>query len=84
MKMTLESLQNLNPCSDGLAWWKSAACKTVESTIKKLFAEDKLDWANWLIVRVLPHDNQIRYAIYVAEQVLDIYEKQYPGDARSR
>ena len=84
MELTLESLEKLNPCSEGLAWWKAAACKTVDATITRLLSEEKLDWANWLIVRVLTHDNQIRYAIFAARQVLEIYEKQYPGDLRAR
>ena len=84
MELNLESLEKLNPCSDGLTWWKMAACKTVESTIARLLSEEKLDWANWLIARVLTHDGQIRYAIFSARQVLEIYEKRYPGDNRAR
>ena len=45
---------------------------------------DKLDWANWLIARLLNHKNRIRYAIYVAEQVIEIFEKKYPDDTRPR
>ena len=50
----------------------------------KLIKVKRLDWANWLVVRLMNHEQQIQYAIYAAEQVIDIYEKQYPGEDRPR
>jgi hypothetical protein len=45
---------------------------------------DKLDWANWLIVRIMTYKQYVSYAVFSAESVLDIYEKKYPNDNRPR
>jgi len=42
------------------------------------------DWSNWLLSRVLPLDDKIRYAIFAAELALDIFEKEFPEDKRPR
>jgi hypothetical protein len=42
-----------------------------------LIKEYKLDWANWLIVRVMKYKQYLNYTVYAAEQVIDIYEKKY-------
>ena len=52
--------------------------------LKWLIKEDKLDWANWLIVRVMERKQYLAYSIYAAKQVLPIYEKKYPEDKRPR
>ena len=46
--------------------------------------EDALKWGNWLIVRVMERKQYLQYAIFVAEQVIDIFEKKYPNDKRPR
>ena len=40
--------------------------------------------ANWLVGRLLPRKDAVRYAVFSAEQVLHIYEKEYPNDKRPR
>ena len=84
MKLTKEWLRGKSACSEGIKWFLEHNLKTVEGVTKKLIAEDKLDWANWLVSRAMNHKQQIQYAIFAAEQVIDIYEKQYPNDDRPR
>ena len=84
MKLTKEWLQEKLACSEGMKWFLSHKIKTVEGVTKKLIAEGKLDWANWLLSRAMSHTQQIQYAIFSAEQVIDIYEKEYPKDDRPR
>ena len=43
--------------------------------IKKL-AEYRFDWANWLIARIMNKKQKVSYAVFAAEQVIDIYEKR--------
>ncbi len=73
---------------------------SVEETIEKLLApkakllalnehekfvwSKRFDWSNWLLSHVLPVDDKIRYAIFAAELVLDIFEKEFPEDKRPR
>jgi len=47
-------------------------------------SENSLDWANWTICRVFSKEQRIKYAIFAAEQVIDIFEEQYPDDSRPR
>jgi hypothetical protein len=47
-------------------------------------ANDHAEWANWTAVRLMTHDQQIRYAIFSAELVIKIYEDKYPNNDRPR
>ena len=70
-------------CDDVKNWFeqkygdKSFGAVTV---IKTLMSEHQHRWANWTITRVMTHPQQIQYAIFAAEQVLKIYEDQYPDN----
>jgi len=84
MEITKEWLQEKSACPEGAKWFldqKETDCVTVG---EKLIRENKLDWANWLLSRAMSHTQQIKYAIYAAEQVIEIYEKEYPKDDRPR
>jgi hypothetical protein len=84
MKNTSEWLQRQHACSPGFEWFKNQTETKPEVLIAKLIDEERLDWANWSIVRVLTHKQQIAYAIYAAEQVLEIFEKHNKEDKRPR
>ena len=72
-------------CDEGYKWWLDNEKPTdVISTAKKLNSEDHNDWANWLIVRFMSNEQKVQYAIFSAEQVIDIFEKKYPNDDRPR
>ena len=84
-KVTEKRLRALGACSDGKDYVVNN-CPHTDSikVVEWLIKEDKLDWANWLIVRVMERKQYLAYAIYSAEQVIDIYEKKYPDDKRPR
>jgi hypothetical protein len=87
MKITSEWLQRHNTCLSYSAyseWFKNQTETKPEALLEKLISEEKLDWANWLIVRVLTHKQGVAYAIYAAEQVLKIFEKHNSEDERPR
>jgi hypothetical protein len=72
-------------CDRGYQWWLENDKPTdVIATAKRLNSDDHNDWANWLIVRFMTHEQKVQYAIFAAEQVIDIYEKKYPNDDRPR
>ena len=74
-----------NACNEGYQWWvENSKPSDSMSTLKKLMADNHNDWANWLVVRLMSRDQKIQYAIYAAERVISIYEKQYPADKRPR
>jgi hypothetical protein len=86
MKITEKFLRIDNhACDEGYKWWLDNNNPTdVIATAKKLNSDDHNDWANWLLVRFMTHEQKVKYAIFAAEQVIDIYEKKYPGDDRPR
>ena len=83
--ITLRYLKSISACSEAVEVFKNKYPKgaSADAVFKALIPE-KLDWANWLIARILDRKNRIRYAIYAAEQVLEIFEKKYPDDKRPR
>lgn len=83
-KITSEWLKKQSACSDGYKWWLRHKSDNPVTVINSLMDDNRSDWANWLIVRVMTHEQQIKYAIFAAEKVIGIYEKQYPDDDRPR
>jgi len=86
MQITLEFLNKLNACSDGIDYFIGNNLENIDvyNLIEKLNNDDKCIWSNWLISRLLEKENKIRYAIFAAELVLHIFEKKYPTDDRPR
>ena len=85
-QVTLSQLKKLQACNDAVKCFvdKFGNFADVKTIFKALIKAKKLDWANWLIARLLSKENRIRYAVFAAEQVIDIYEKKYPNDDRPR
>ena len=84
MKITVEWLKAKSACAEGILWFNAQKETDAVKVIHDLISDDKLDWANWLIVRVMERKQYLASAIYAAEQVLDIFEKKYPDDKRPR
>ena len=84
MKLTSKWLKEKSACSGGIAWFEKCGLASSVPVLKKLISEDHLDWANWLIVRLMDRKQKIQYAIFAAESVLEVYEKRRPGDDRPR
>jgi len=82
MIITESKLLKLNVCLAGLNWfndnYKEGVCLDV--LIKDLIEENKEDWANWLLSRVLKKDDDVKYAVYAARLVLHIFEDKYKYD----
>ena len=84
MKITKEWLKEKSACGEGLEWFKDQKKDDGLTVLEALISDDKLDWANWLIVRIMSRPQYLAYAIFAAEQVIHIYEKKYPDDDRPR
>lgn len=65
-------------------WFNAQKETDAVKVIKKLVKENQLSWANWTIVRVMDYKQYASYAVFAAEQVIDIFEKKYPNDKRPR
>jgi hypothetical protein len=81
--ISLKSLEKMNVCSDGILWYKENRKKTLLETLE-LTDNQTINYFNWFVSRKLSKENKIHYAIFAAEQVIDIFEKKYPNDNRPR
>jgi len=97
MNISLDVLKKYRACDPGIECFKYLKTTTVHETINKCMSlsddvvlrwtDDKLNkyrWCNWLLSRILPKNEKIKYAIYSARLVIDIFEKKYPNDNRPR
>lgn len=83
MKISLEWLEKEKACTSGIDWFKGQDETNGIKLVKKL-ALTNFNWANWLLVRLMNHSQKTKYAIFSGEQVLNIFEKEYPKDKRLR
>ena len=87
MKISKRWLQKKSACTEGMVIidWVVANCKNGEAVdVIRALMDHRLDWANWLIVRVMDRPQKLAYAIFAAEQVIDIFEKKYPNNKAPR
>ena len=84
MNITKEWLQKNGACSEGKAWFNGQSETDAKIVILELLKQNHFDWANWTIVRLMTHEQKIKYAIYAAEKVLSIYEAKYPENKAPR
>ena len=80
MKITENWLRKKAACDEGIEWFSHSSQNDPIVVLKLLISENRLNWANWLIVRVMKRKHYLAYAIFAAEQVLEIYEKKYPNN----
>ncbi len=81
-EITLDFLKSKNACEDGIKWFNNQPHTNTKEVLSRLISENKYNWANWLIVRVMDKESCIKYAIYAANSVLTLYTAQYPQDHR--
>ena len=87
INLSIKKLEKYDACQDAKDWFTNSKTKTLEDAYELLIKENhpnKYNWTKWIISRLLNKDDKIKYAIYAAEQVIHIFEKQYPNDKRPR
>ena len=86
MKITKEWLDKKNACSPSLKYViaNNYIGLDTKDFLKKLILGNRLPDASWLISRSMNKKQNVQHAIFAAEQVIDIFEKQYPKDKRPR
>jgi len=84
VKITEDFLQQKSACGEGVKWFINQKETEDIKVVAKLIKEDSLDWANWLIARCMKYKQYVSYAVFAAEQVIDIYEKKYPDNKAPR
>ena len=59
-------------CADGYSWWKGTIdAPDIDASIKKLKDEKKYEWCMWIVIKIMSDDDQIDFAIYAFEQMIN-------------
>ena len=83
--ITIEYLKEIGACLESQAYFIEKNKKQDALVwLHDLIADNQLDWANCFICKVFIREQQIKYAIFAAEQVIGIFEEKYPDDKRPR
>ena len=77
-------IEERQPCEEGVKWYNSRTDKTPLGLLDGLIAEKRYEWSNWFVSRILDRKDRMRFSVFCAEQVLDIFEKKFPDDKRPR
>ena len=83
MKLTEKKLRSLDPCT-GLDWYMAQKETDLKVICTTLFKENLTMWANWLLSRLMTKRQRVGFVFYAAEQVVRIFEAEYPKDSRPR
>ena len=84
-QVTLEYLEGLNACLSGIRYYQTLGGITDPAqVIRACIRDEKFSHARWLMARLLDRPGKIAWAIFSAEQVIEIYEKRYPGNKAPR
>ena len=72
--ITLKYLSKIKACTEAVEEYKQRGIKKIPTIdcLELLIAENKLGWANLLIVKVMTSKQKIKYTIYAAEEVISI------------
>ena len=80
--ITLKWLQSKGACKESLEAWQKETDHNTFATLNRLVSKNP-EWGSWLICRLMNKKQAVQYAIFAAEQVIDIYEGKYT-DKRPR
>jgi len=84
MIVTIDKLNKLDACREGIAWFVAQKEIDLKAICYALIDDNHISWANWLMVRCLNNIQNVQYAVFAAEQVIDIFEREHPKDPRPR
>jgi len=84
--ITRKWLKNHCAFDAGIKWFEKNVHDDIEisALVEKLMLENGFSLANWLVTNNLNKGHNIEYAVFAAQQVLSIYEEEYPEDKRPR
>jgi hypothetical protein len=82
--ITKEWLEQQNACSDGKAWFMAQNAGSVSVVINKLIKENRFDWANWTITKMMTQQQNVYYACFCATRSVENFERVFPSDKRPR
>lgn len=80
----IKQLEKMGACESAIDWVRLQNSDNIISLINKAMKEEYFDWVNWYLLKRMNKGQQISFAVFAAEQVLETYEKEYPDDTEPR
>ena len=94
MKVTKELLKKMGACPKAIECYiEHKEPRTLKKVFKLLMSnendylwrtENRLSWANWFVCKLFNKEQCVKYAIFSAEKVLNLFEQRHPNDQRPR
>ena len=84
MIVTKEFLKRKTACKEGVKWYLKQKTTDAKTLFDRAIKDEKLGYIDWCLVKKMTKKQRIMYAIFSAEQVIDIFEREYPNDNRPR
>jgi hypothetical protein len=84
MKLTNEWLDENKACFEGREWLKDQKSIETLTVLKLLEKTGHWNWFRWLAARLMTHAQKVEWAIFCADQVIEIYEKRHPKNTLPR
>lgn len=86
MKIFERNLVDLGACKEAIAYFEENKMegKSLKTCIRKALKDGHWDWCNWILLRLMTYENQLKYAIFAIELIIDVYENEYSNDDRPR
>ena len=82
--LTKKYLLRIGASEEAVQAFEAQPIRDTRQILLGLYEQERYEWANWLLCRVMSRRQRIKYAIHAAEPVLPIFEAAYPGDDRPR
>jgi hypothetical protein len=80
--VTPEWLAQHDACVGGLDWFKGCGECLAKNVVRRLRAEAKSNWAEWLLIELLSPADQMKLAFFAIQQVLPVFEFYCRRDER--
>ena len=86
MKITKAFLESKCACREGTLFVteNNMLGLEVKDFLTKLLFFGKIDWCYWLFNKINTRKQNLKLAIFAAEQVIEFFEKKHPDDKRPR
>ena len=84
MNVDIDRLKEKNACKSGIAWLESLGTVDGSEIIKKGIELERWSDLRWGLSRLMTKEQCVEWAIFCAEQVIDVFEKNFPSDKRPR
>ncbi len=86
MKITIDKLKKIDACAEGMEFFRMTLGRSaeLEDVLNVLLEQEEYEWTRWLTRKVLSQRENVQLAVWCAEQVLPVFEAEFPEDKRPR